>query len=69
VEWQLYWMQAPAWFPLWDELVPAEQARIVQLLVERIDVGSDSITVRIRTEGLASLASDLRRRDGTRVAA
>ena len=25
--------------PLWDELFPAEQARIVQLLVERVDVG------------------------------
>ena len=24
--------------PLWDELFPAEQARIVQLLVERVDV-------------------------------
>jgi len=27
--------------PLWDELFPAEQARIVQLLVERVDVGTD----------------------------
>ena len=27
--------------PLWDELFPAEQARIVQLLVERVDVGED----------------------------
>ena len=27
--------------PLWDELFPAEQARIVQLLVERVDVGPD----------------------------
>ena len=26
--------------PLWDELFPAEQARIVQLLVERVDVGT-----------------------------
>ena len=26
--------------PLWDELFPAEQARIVQLLVERVDVGA-----------------------------
>jgi hypothetical protein len=25
--------------PLWDELLPAEQARIVRLLVERADVG------------------------------
>jgi site-specific DNA recombinase len=26
---------------LWDQLFPAEQARIVQLLVERIDVSPD----------------------------
>ena len=29
--------------PLWDELFPAEQARIVQLLVERVDVAQDGI--------------------------
>ena len=29
--------------PLWDELFPAEQARIVQLLVERVDVGIDGV--------------------------
>jgi site-specific DNA recombinase len=27
--------------PVWDELFPAEQARIVQLLVERIDEGEE----------------------------
>ena len=27
--------------PLWDELFPAEQARIVQLLVERVDMQPD----------------------------
>jgi hypothetical protein len=26
--------------PLWDELFPAEQARIVALLVERVDIGA-----------------------------
>ena len=30
--------------PLWDELFPAEQARIVQLLVERVDVRADGPT-------------------------
>jgi hypothetical protein len=30
--------------PLWDELFPAEQARIVQLLVERVDVSLDEPT-------------------------
>jgi site-specific DNA recombinase len=46
--------------PLWDELFPAEQARIVQLLVERVDVSPDGIDIRLRIEGLASLAAELR---------
>ena len=46
--------------PLWDELFPAEQARIVQLLVERIDVSTDGADIRLRTEGLTSLIADLR---------
>jgi hypothetical protein len=39
---------------------PAEQARIVQLLVERVDVREDALEVRIRAEGLASLVGELR---------
>jgi site-specific DNA recombinase len=46
--------------PLWEELFPAEQARIVQLLVERVDVGESGIGIRLRTEGLARLVEDLR---------
>ncbi|KZY45021.1 resolvase, partial [Roseovarius sp. HI0049] len=34
--------------PLWDELFPAEQARIAALLVERVDIGSDGLNVRLR---------------------
>ena len=45
--------------PLWDELFPAEQARIVQLLVERVDVGSDGVDIRLRVDGLAHLVRDL----------
>jgi len=45
--------------PLWDELFPAEQARIVQLIVERIDVGVDGVDIRLRAEGLATLVHDL----------
>ena len=33
--------------PLWDELFPAEQARIVQLLVERVDVGVDGLEIHL----------------------
>jgi site-specific DNA recombinase len=45
--------------PLWDELFPAEQARIVQLLVERVDVGLDAVDIRLRTEGLANVTAEL----------
>jgi DNA invertase Pin-like site-specific DNA recombinase len=45
--------------PLWDELFPAEQARIVQLLVERVDVVADGIDIQLRVDGLASVFRDL----------
>ena len=45
--------------PLWDELFPAEQARIVRLLVERVDVGMDEMQVRLCTDGLADLLGEL----------
>lgn len=45
--------------PIWDELFPAEQARIVQLLVQRVDLAVDGLAVRLRTLGLASLVADL----------
>jgi site-specific DNA recombinase len=45
---------------VWSELFPAEQARIVQLLVERVDVQEDVLEVRIRTDGLVSLVAELR---------
>jgi len=45
--------------PLWDELFPAEQARIVQLLVERVDISAEGADIRLRTQGLTSLVADL----------
>jgi site-specific DNA recombinase len=48
--------------PLWDELFPAEQARIVQLLVERVEVHSDRVNVRLRTAGLTKLVDELHER-------
>jgi site-specific DNA recombinase len=48
--------------PLWDELFPAEQARIVQLLVSRVDVSLDGVVVSLRTDGMATLVSDLNHR-------
>ena len=38
--------------PLWEELFPAEQARIVQLLVQRVDVKPDGLELQLRTQGL-----------------
>jgi site-specific DNA recombinase len=49
--------------PLWDELFPAEQARIVRLLVERIDLAPDGTQVRLRAEGLETLVEELRSRE------
>ncbi|MBR0648738.1 recombinase family protein [Roseomonas terrae] len=45
--------------PLWDELFPAEQARIVRALVERVVVGPAGADIRLRVEGLAGLVRDL----------
>jgi site-specific DNA recombinase len=45
---------------LWSELFPVEQARIVQLLVERVDLSEKGADITLRTEGLASLIQDLR---------
>jgi site-specific DNA recombinase len=44
--------------PLWDELFPTEQARIVQLLVQRVDIRLDGADIRLRTEGLTKLVAD-----------
>ena len=44
---------------LWDELFPAEQARIVALLVARVDIGTNGLNVRLRIDGLGSLAREM----------
>jgi site-specific DNA recombinase len=44
---------------LWAALYPAEQARIVQLLVERVIVGEDGIAVDLRHEGLGSVVREM----------
>lgn len=45
--------------PMWGELFPAEQARIVRALVERVVVGPAGADIRVRLEGLAGLIRDL----------
>jgi hypothetical protein len=44
---------------LWDELFPAEQARTIRLLVERVEIGPAGADIRLRLDGLASLVADL----------
>jgi hypothetical protein len=46
-----------------DELFPAEQSRIVRLLVERIDLSTDGMQVRLRAEGLHTLVEELQSRE------
>ena len=43
--------------PLWDW---AKQARIVRLLVERVEVGPDGAEIRLRVAGLTGLMRELR---------
>ena len=45
--------------PTWDELFPAEQARIVALLIERIDIGTEGLNVQLRVDGLIGLAREM----------
>jgi hypothetical protein len=45
--------------PLWEHLFPAEQARIVRSLVERVVVGRAGADIRLRLDGLGGLVRDL----------
>ncbi len=44
--------------PVWDSLTAREQARIVQLLVERVDYDGKTVTVTYRPTGIKTLAHD-----------
>jgi DNA invertase Pin-like site-specific DNA recombinase len=47
-------------FPqLWEQLFPAEQARIIQLLVRRVTVMADGLVIALRTDGIAGVMRDL----------
>jgi len=45
---------------IWDQLFPAEQQRIVRLLVEKVIVSPSDIEVRLRQTGIEDLALELR---------
>ncbi|MEI6502240.1 MAG: recombinase family protein, partial [Armatimonadota bacterium] len=55
--------------PMWDELFPAEQARIVRALVDRVTVGPAGADIRLKVEGLIGLVQDLAPRRRVREAA
>jgi len=44
---------------LWSELFPAEQARIVQSLVDRVDISAKGVEITLRVEGLTGLVQEL----------
>jgi DNA invertase Pin-like site-specific DNA recombinase len=44
---------------LWSGLFPAEQARIIQLLIERVDIGADGLKLRFRDKGLAQMLTEV----------
>jgi hypothetical protein len=45
---------------LWSELFPAEQARIIQLLVARVEINTTGANVTLRTDALSTLLTDIR---------
>lgn len=54
---------------LWEQLFPAEQARVVQLLVERVSITTDGAEVSFRIEGLENILRELRPAQAEYVAA
>ena len=45
---------------IWDQLFPAEQQRIVRLLIEKVTVSSHDIEVRLRQTEIETLALEMR---------
>jgi DNA invertase Pin-like site-specific DNA recombinase len=52
--------QLQSFTEVWNELFPAEQARIIQLLVGRVEVSPTAADIILRTDGLGALMQDLR---------
>ncbi len=44
---------------LWESLFPAEQARTARILINRVTVSQQGLTVDLRTEGLGSIICDM----------
>jgi hypothetical protein len=43
---------------LWEELFPTEQARLIQLLMKRVDIGTDVLRLRFRDKRLAQMVTE-----------
>ncbi len=50
---------------IWNQLFPAEQARIVKLLVEKVIVSPNDLEVRLRANGIERLALEMRNEAAT----
>jgi len=50
-------------------LFPAEQARLLHLMVEQVSVSTDGADLRLRAEGLSSVIADMTARQDDRSAA
>lgn len=44
---------------VWGQLFPAEQTRIVQLLVRRVTVTSEGLVIDLRTDGVSGVMRDM----------
>jgi len=45
---------------IWEQLFPAERHRIARALIERVTIHENDLDVRIRTDGMRSIASELK---------
>ena len=45
--------------PLWDKLFPAEKSRIARLLIEKVRVNRDGITIQYRKTGIEQILAEL----------
>lgn len=46
-------------FPIWRELFPGEQQRLLELILEKVILDENSVEVRVRVEGLYSLIREV----------
>ena len=45
--------------PLWAKLFPAEQARVIQLLIERVEVGTSGLKIHFRDRGITQMVTEV----------